>query len=210
MAGAGCRSSASQQQRQHSGRHTRGRKCSKTVLSHGPAEGSQCSLLPQTPNHIQAPAALVQAGGRQSPALETREEGALAIAPPKAADGGRHRKAAQAGAGPGSARAARDGTWGNAASRAERHWTQDGPGQVTGAEPGQARGCEPHPTTKAPQQKQRLVHPRATHTPNLLQLQCSPSNCKSSCARSPKTHWALDPPMRISAPGPGRGPSCTP
>lgn len=54
---------SSQQQRQHSGRHTRERKCSRTVLSHSPAEGSQCSLLPQTPNHsIQAPAALVQAG----------------------------------------------------------------------------------------------------------------------------------------------------
>lgn len=125
-----CRSSASQQQRQPSGRHTRGRKCSRTVLSHGPAEGSQCSLLLQTSNHItQAPAALVQAGGRHSTALETREEGALAIAPPKAADGGRHGKPAQAGAGPGSARAARDGTWGNAASRTERHWRQDGPGQ---------------------------------------------------------------------------------
>lgn len=108
------------------GRHARERKCSRTFLSwssHGPAEGSQQSLLPQIPNRIiQAPAAVVQARGRHSTALEAREEGALAIAHPEAIDGGRHRKPAQAGAGPGCATAARDGTWENAASRAERHW----------------------------------------------------------------------------------------
>lgn len=72
------------------------------------------------------------------------------------------------------------------------------------------RGWELHPTTKALQQKQRLTHARATHTPNLLQLQRSPSSCKSSCAESPTAHWALDPPGRISALAPGRSPSCTP
>lgn len=180
-----------QQHRQHSGRHTREIKCSRTVLSHGPAEGSQCSLLPQTPNHIiQAPAVLVQAGAQHG----IRENGALAIVRPEAADVGRHGKPAQAGAGPGCATAmrAKDSTWGNAASRAERHWRQDGPGQVTGAEPGQDQGCELQPTTKAPQQKQRLAHARAAHAPSLLQLQCSPSSCKSSCVKSPtKSHTGL-------------------
>lgn len=72
------------------GRHARERKCSSTFLSwssHGPAEGSQHSLLPQIPSRIiQAPAAVVQAGGRHSTALEAREKGVLAIAHPEAAD----------------------------------------------------------------------------------------------------------------------------
>lgn len=167
------------------GRHTRKRKCPGTFLSwnsRSPAEGSQHSPLPQTPNHIIQAPAVVQAGGRHSTASEAREEGALATAHPEAADG----------EGTGSQRRQELGLAVLRQRETALGGMQPAGLKGTGDRMGQGnshrgRGCEPHPTTKALQQKQRLIRARAAHTPNLPQLQCSPSSCNSLCAKSTHT-----------------------
>lgn len=111
----------------------------------------------------------------------------MARAGPEAAAG----KAREGRAGPGCAAAARDGS-GECSQRAKGTGDRMGQGTVTGAEPGQGWGPKLQPTAKAAQQKQRLVRARAARTPNLLQLHCSASSCKSWCAKAPtKPHTGL-------------------
>lgn len=169
----------------------KGKKVLQDVLSHGPAEGSQCSPLPQTPNRIsQAPAAPVQAWGRHSMASE-KGRGGFGKSWPRSSCGRKAQEGSAGRAGPGCAAAVRDGSGGMQPAGLKGTGDRMGQGSSHRGRAWPGSGCEPQPTTKAAQQKQRLVRARAARTPNLPQLHCSPSSCKSSCAKSHIRLWTL-------------------